>query len=246
MKIRLTQTKLAVAMAAALFAAPASAGLTGYLTASGESIVKSGSGLCWHTSAWTPEHAVEPCDAVPRANVVAPIKVAAAEPKPEPRPAPPPVAVAEPAPPVAIAGPAPLPPPAPVIQRLSLSTELLFEFDSDRLRPQGQEKLRELAKSLKGAELQSLSAVGHADRIGAQRYNRGLSERRAGAVREYLSELGIETKRIDIAGRGESEPITGGACRGLRGNALILCLQPDRRVDIEVRGSRTVQHQALK
>ena len=41
-------------------------------------------------------------------------------------------------------------------------------------------------------------------------------------------------------GRGESQPVTGEQCKGVRGPKLISCLQPDRRVEIEVRGTREV------
>jgi OOP family OmpA-OmpF porin len=228
--------KLVLGTALTLFAGAASAEVVGYLSTSRDTIVKSGTGLCWRTTAWTPERAAEPCDPVPKVQAPAPMPVAAApEPKPEPKLEP----KAAPAPVAAVAEPkrAPLPR-APVIQRLTLSTELLFDFDNAKLRPGGEQKLRELAKSLEGADLQSLAAVGHADRIGTEQYNRGLSEQRAQAVKSYLSELGIETKRIDVAGRGETEPITDGACRNLRGLRLISCLQPNRRVEVEVRGHR--------
>jgi OOP family OmpA-OmpF porin len=119
-------------------------------------------------------------------------------------------------------------PPAPVIHRVSLETELLFEFDSSRLRPQGEEKLRELTKTIKGAQLERLIAIGHADRIGTKDYNLDLSQQRAESVRNYLGELGIETKRVETAGK----------CKGLRGAKLITCLQPNRRVEVEVRGHR--------
>lgn len=225
--------QLALGTALALFAGTAAAVVPGYLATSRDSVVTSGSGLCWHTSSWRAENAVEPCDPVAKVAAqpvaVAPPPAPKVEPKPEPKMA------------VAVVAPKPQPAPlAPVIQRLTLSTELLFEFGSDRLRPQGQEKLRELAKSLEGADLQSLSAVGYADRLGPERYNLGLSERRAAAVKQYLSELGIETKRIETAGMGEGAPVTEGACRNLRGMRLINCLAPDRRVEIEVRGERKV------
>jgi len=81
-------------------------------------------------------------------------------------------------------------------------------------------------------------AVGYADRIGEEDYNLELSERRAEAVRDYLADLGIELKLISAEGRGEGAPVTGDACHGRRGDALVACLQPDRRVELEARGYR--------
>lgn len=201
----------------------------GYVTSSG-GIVHSGFGLCWHTRDWTPEKAVAPCDPVPVAE--APVQpVAAPEPKPEPK------VVAQPEP-----MPAPKPqPPAPTITRVSLDTELLFDFDRAVLRPAGRAKLDEIALKLHGAKIESIEATGHADRIASDAYNQELSEERAAAVKDYLVKLGFDPGTIDAEGRGEGEPVTGGRCNGLgpeNGDnlKLVSCLQPDRRVELEVRG----------
>jgi OOP family OmpA-OmpF porin len=128
-----------------------------------------------------------------------------------------------------------------VIEQISLSSDVLFEFDKAELRPEGRQKLDEIADRLKGANVQQVVAIGHADRIGSADYNQQLSEKRAAAVKEYLSQIGVEQSRVQSEGRGESQPVTGDQCKGQRaGQKLISCLQPDRRVDIEVRGSRQV------
>jgi OmpA-OmpF porin, OOP family len=59
-------------------------------------------------------------------------------------------------------------------------------------------------------------------------------------VKQYLAQKGIEPDRVRAEGRGENEPVTGDQCKGLRGDKLIACLQPDRRVEVEVRGTREV------
>src|SRR6185436_11081861 len=154
---------------------------------------------------------------------------------------PPPVAVAPPAPAPA---PTPLvtapPPPPPVIEQISLSSDVLFEFNKAELRAAGQQKLDEISDRLKGANVQQINAIGHADRIGSDNYNKQLSEKRAAAVKEYLAQKGVEQSKMRSEGRGESEPVTGNQCKGVTGAKLISCLQPDRRVDIEVRGERQV------
>src|SRR5690606_7303496 len=48
--------------------------------------------------------------------------------------------------------------------------------------------------------------VGHTCDIGSEPYNQGLSERRAGAVRDYLVSKGVSADEIDVTGRGELEP----------------------------------------
>lgn len=77
--------------------------------------------------------------------------------------------------------------------------------------------------------------VGHADRIGSVEYNQGLSERRAGSVREVLVRLGIDDYKVNAEGRSNLQTVTTDLeCDGLRGSALIECYQPDRRVEVSV------------
>ena len=146
--------------------------------------------------------------------------------------------------PKVVAQPEPMPapkPPAPTITRVSLDTELLFDFDSAVLRPTGRAKLEEIALKVRGARIEAIEAVGHADRIASESYNQELSEERAAAVKHYLVKLGFDPRTIDAEGRGETDPVTGGHCAGLgpeNGDnlKLVRCLQPDRRVELEVRG----------
>ena len=225
----------AAAVAAALVALTGTANAAdrpGYVSNSGNQIWTSPYGLCWKTTDWTPDKAVEPCDSVPRAQVQAPPPPIAATPAPPP-PAPAPIAQAAP------------PPPAPVIERVSLESDVLFEFNKAELRPAGQQKLDELADRLKDAQVESVLAVGHADRIASEKYNQELSEKRAEAVKQYLAQKGIESQRVRAEGRGESQPVTGDQCKRMgaesAGNRkLVACLQPDRRVEVEVRGTREV------
>jgi len=215
-----------LASALAMFAAAASA-QPGYLTTTDGAPVRDPYGLCWHTSDRTAAQPWVPCDGASKAATSAP------RPKPAPQAATPALQPAAPA-----AQPA-----APVMQRLTLSSELLFDFDRAVLRPAGQSKLDELAGELKGAKVDHVAATGYAGRIGSESYNQNLSERRAQAVKDYLVQKGIDPQRAQTEGKGESDPVTGNECRNLGrewyGNAkLVACLQPDRRVEIEVRGTR--------
>ena len=225
-RFNLKLTGAAVALALAALAGTTQAGVPGYVADSGNQVWTSPYGLCWKTSDWTPEKAAAPCDAVRRVEA----------------PVPPPVAVAPPV--VAAPAPAPEPtplvvaPPPPVIEQISLSSDVLFEFDKAELRPAGQQKLDEIADRLKGANVQLINMIGHADRIGNEKYNQQLSQKRAEAVKTYLSQKGVDEAKVRTEGRGESQPVTGEQCKGVSGTKLISCLQPDRRVDVEVRGER--------
>lgn len=225
-KLKLTGTAAALALSA--FAGPTQA-LEGYVSSSRDSIVTSAYGLCWKTTSWDPSDAVLPCDAVRRVEAPAPVPVAVVQPAPAPAPAPAPT-------PLVVAPP----PPPPVIEQISLSADVLFEFDKAELRPTGREKLDEISQRLKGANVQQILAIGHADRIGSDKYNKELSEKRAEAVKTYLTQKGVEPMKVRSEGRGEEQPVTAGQCKGVSGQKLISCLQPDRRVDIEVRGERQV------
>ncbi|HEV8260185.1 MAG TPA: OmpA family protein, partial [Burkholderiales bacterium] len=161
-------------------------------------------------------------------NVIGEPKQYADEPAPTPAPAP----TAVPAP-----EPAPVPVPLPVAKapvRVSFEAEPLFSFDKSLIRSDQRGKLDAFVASLKGTKYDSIEVVGHADRIGSEKYNLNLSRRRANAVKTYLVRQGIPAGKINAVGRGESEPVTGDTCKGRRGKALIACLEPDRRVDVSV------------
>jgi OOP family OmpA-OmpF porin len=214
--------------------APAVAGATantsnppparGYVGSGAGVVATNPFGLCWRSGAeWSPDKAAAPCDVVPRA-AVAPVPVAKA---PEPAPAP-----------LAAAAPAPV-----VIEKITLSTDVLFGFNKAELTPAGEQKLDELAKSAQGANVDRVALVGHADRIGSEEYNQELSEQRAQAVADYLAQKGVDSSRLQVAGRGKNEPVTGNQCDKMgpannKNAKLIACLQPDRRVDAELLGSR--------
>jgi OOP family OmpA-OmpF porin len=81
-----------------------------------------------------------------------------------------------------------------------------------------------------------LLITGHTDRIGDANYNQKLSERRANQVKKYLVSQGIEENRLHAVGKGENEPVVD--CKGVRGKKAIECLQPNRRVVVEIEVQR--------
>ncbi len=225
------------ASATAGTAQPVARAAPGYVGAGvSNDVVRSGFGQCVRSGFWTPAMAAEPCDSVARAELPPP--PVAAAPKPEPAPAPAPQARPEPAPaPAPLAAPEP---PRPVIQKFTLSADVLFEFDKAQLRESGKHKLDEVADAAKDARVEEVVAIGYADPIGNEKYNEKLSAARAASVREYLVQKGVEPDRIVSQGRGETQEFTEGQCRKLTGRKLIQCFEPNRRVDVEFLGSREV------
>lgn len=142
------------------------------------------------------------------------------------------------------AQPAPVAPvPVPVAaQRFKLNADALFAFDKsgvDDILPEGRRQIEALAADLKGkgGRISSLAITGFTDRLGSAGYNQSLSLARAGTVRDVLVQYGIDRGVIRVAGAGESQPVV--ACPGERETpALVACLQPNRRVEIEVQSER--------
>ncbi|MDO9148375.1 MAG: OmpA family protein [Hydrogenophaga sp.] len=154
-----------------------------------------------------------------------------------------PVLVVVPSPATVQAPPPPVPAAPAVIapKRVSLSAESLFGFDANTVKPEGRMALDQFARDLSGTTYESISVEGHTDRLGSEAYNQRLSEQRAAAVKSHLVTTGkIDAGKISAVGRGETQPVTKpGDCQGnQRTTALVACLQPDRRVDVEVTGTR--------
>jgi OOP family OmpA-OmpF porin len=74
----------------------------------------------------------------------------------------------------------------------------------------------------------SVRVTGHTDRLGSASYNQALSLARAETVRGYLVQAGVPRERVQVQGRGESEPKV--QCAQTSRAALIDCLAPNRRV----------------
>jgi OOP family OmpA-OmpF porin len=189
-----------------------------WVDGSGRIVTSSTSGLCWHSGEWTPALAVAPCDPV-ISRAAAPVPVAQA---------------AEVAPAPIAAAPARLLP-----QKISFSADALFAFNKSTLKPEGKTMLDDLAHQLNGADYDRVLVTGHADRIGSAAYNQKLSVQRAEEVKTYLVGKDIPANRISATGKGETEPVTkAGECVGNKSAKLIACLQPDRRVDVEMTGTK--------
>ncbi|MCX8145396.1 MAG: OmpA family protein [Azovibrio sp.] len=183
-------------------------------------VATSGAGLCWRTGYWTPAAAAnDPAGCQCDKDLLPKEKCDATAAK------------------------APVSGVKPSGDKITLAADALFDFDKAVLRPEGKAKLDEVVAKAKELKLEVILAVGHTDRIGKEAYNQKLSEKRAAAVKEYLVAKGIEANRVYTEGKGESQPVTGDKCKNMgpengRNKKLVECLQPDRRVDIEVIGTK--------
>ena len=120
------------------------------------------------------------------------------------------------------------------VETVSLSADVLFDFDSAVLKPHGREVLQKLASQFKDKQNVEIQVLGYTDRLGSDAYNLKLSQRRAASVRVLLSTF-VGGSKIEAIGRGKSNPVTTGQCNKPMPMAqLRACLQPDRRVEINV------------
>jgi hypothetical protein len=127
------------------------------------------------------------------------------------------------------------------IEKVVFDAGALFDFDAYQLRPEGRAALDDFLGRLKGTSLGMIRTVGHADRLGSEGYNQILSEDRAEAVKAYLVSKGIEPDRVRAEGRGTRQSVTKpGECADRKNAKVIACLQSDRRVGIEVAGTRAL------
>ena len=110
--------------------------------------------------------------------------------------------------------------------KVTFDNAILFDFDSATLKPASQQQLVQVAAVLKKYPETDILVLGHTDSRGAEDYNLGLSERRAGSVRGYLEAQGVATTRIRSRGFGESVPVAD--------NASELGRAQNRRVELSI------------
>lgn len=123
------------------------------------------------------------------------------------------------------------------IPQMTFGTDSLFEFNSAKLMHSTSTALDNLVQDIKSCpnQIKHIKIIGHTDRIGKKAYNQQLSVKRAQAVADYLAKHGV-TVPMDVEGRGSREPVTTN-CRGKFSPKLIQCLQPDRRVVVQLLNS---------
>ncbi|HJS31899.1 MAG TPA: OmpA family protein, partial [Alphaproteobacteria bacterium] len=96
------------------------------------------------------------------------------------------------------------PAPAPGPQRNFL---VFFDWDRADITAEGQRVIEQAAASAKAGNVTRITATGHADRSGSDRYNQRLSERRGNNVKAALVRQGIPENQIVVVGKGETQPL---------------------------------------
>ena len=94
---------------------------------------------------------------------------------------------------------------------LAIITNVNFDFDKSDIRSDAAAKLDGVQGVLAAKSDLLVRVVGHADSTGTDEYNLALSVRRAASVRNHLAERSISMTRMDVSGRGESEPLVSNA-----------------------------------
>jgi outer membrane protein OmpA-like peptidoglycan-associated protein len=116
---------------------------------------------------------------------------------------------------------------------VTFASGLLYDFDSDAIRPEAATNLRNLASSLKEYPNTELLIVGHTDALGSTSYNQDLSARRANAASWYLSQQGVGSVRMHASGRGELEALASNETEAGR--------QTNRRIEVAIYAGATAR-----
>ncbi|MFC6337551.1 type VI secretion system membrane subunit TssM [Pseudomonas sp. CCM 7891] len=124
------------------------------------------------------------------------------------------------------------------IETITLESDTLFAFgraDFQSLKDEGQAQLSAIAgKLLSTPNIGKIIIAGHADQLGDRQSNLAVSKQRAQTIKTYLVGKGVPTELVDVVGEGSEKPLVKCDMQQPR-TQLIKCLEPNRRVEIEVR-----------
>jgi type VI secretion system protein ImpL len=124
------------------------------------------------------------------------------------------------------------------IETITLESDTLFAFgraDFQSLKTEGQGQLSAIAgKLLSTPDIGKIIISGHADQLGEPQGNLQVSRQRAQTIKTYLVGKGVPGELVEAVGEGSTKPLV--KCNMQQPRAqLIQCLEPNRRVEIEVR-----------
>jgi len=111
--------------------------------------------------------------------------------------------------------------------KVNIPSDISFDTGSATVKPQMRHVLDTFANSLQGDPNARITIVGHTDSTGSDAVNNPLSLERAQSVRDYLAGHGVSPTRVEVAGRGEHEPIADNSTDAGRAK--------NRRVEIYLR-----------
>jgi outer membrane protein OmpA-like peptidoglycan-associated protein len=107
-------------------------------------------------------------------------------------------------------------------------SDVLFDFDQASLKPGAKEKLAKVSGILLAYPTLHVNVEGHTDSVGTDDYNLKLSQRRADAVRDYLTSNSISAANVQSIGLGKAGPVAS--------NDTAPGRQQNRRVEMVVSG----------
>lgn len=125
-----------------------------------------------------------------------------------------------------------------LVESLVLGTDALFAFDKfgvSDIKGEGKAKLDDLARKIQSYEKDGkvmAFIIGHTDRLGDESYNMNLSKKRADTIAGYLLSKGVKPVSLSSLGAGELMPVK--ECASGTREQLIDCLQPNRRVEVQL------------
>ena len=112
------------------------------------------------------------------------------------------------------------------VLRITMTNQTAFDTDKTDIKPGFYSTMDKLADVVVRYGKTTLTVVGHTDNVGTDSYNQKLSERRAHSVAQYLESKRVNSMRLALAGKGETQPIASNANEAGR--------QQNRRVEIYV------------
>ena len=107
-------------------------------------------------------------------------------------------------------------------------SDVLFDTAKFSLRPEAREKLAKVAGIVSGHPGLRLDVEGHTDNVGGDDYNQQLSEQRGSAVRDYLTQQGMQPNSVSTKGFGKTQPVASNETASGR--------QQNRRVELVISG----------
>ncbi len=119
-------------------------------------------------------------------------------------------------------------------KKITLQADTLFDFDKSTLKSEGVATLNKLASDIKKMKLEVVIIVGYTDSVGTDAYNIALGQRRANAVKSFLTNAGgVEATRVYTESKGKADPVASNATAEGRAK--------NRRAVIEVVGTQAVK-----
>jgi len=207
-KILATAITLALPITAAVAGGLPASSADAYVTTDKGDVVRDISGGCVRTNSWTPATSIPSCEGKAVARPKAKVAV-----------------IKKPSRPAKAADPE--------FVTMDILGGTSFDVNQATLKPRGKQQLDKMATKLKEAvTTETVQIAGHTDSTGSDRYNQGLSERRAAAVRSYLISRGVAANKINSIGFGESKPIASNASKAGRSK--------NRRVEVRISATKQV------